>query len=143
MTLNLKNVNLNGIAFQISTLPLMTRVRLDLRVARLLAPVLGSIGISGSADIKDILQADLKLDGIAEGIGRALEAIPEAELLQLMRDCLTCVTATAPGAAPTLLTSDRDCEEVFASDHFVMYQLLLEVLKHNKIVPFGLRSIGM
>lgn len=134
--------NINGIEFQINLLPLMTRVRLDIRVARMIAPVLGSLGIAGTADIKDIMHSDIKLDNIADGISRALEALPEHELLSLLRECLACVTAIAPGKPAIDLDSERACEEVFADNHFTIYQVFFAVLKHNKIVPFGLSGIG-
>jgi hypothetical protein len=167
-----KSVEIDGLEFQINKMPLMESRVLDLKVLRLLAPLVGALDAIKSAssdgkpalslepseaefDPESIGQSEPSSDPEAEDnvewskVGacfqKALTALPDAEFTGLCRAMLARVVCIPPGEAPILLTSDKAIDAAFAfadSPIAALYKALFEVARFNKFTPFALFAGG-
>lgn len=138
-----KTVYLAGSEFMLIPIPVFERIQLDLKVARIVAPLLGSLGITSATDLSALMGSELQISQLVEGVQKALDSLDESTATNLIRKLLSRVTCVASGKSPFQLDSDSALDAAFSHDHSQVYALLLEVLKYNKIVPFGLLGTGI
>lgn len=135
-----KQVTVSGVEITLNPMPIFTALRLDKRLMTILAPIVGDLknfmGVSLDSDISVLLEA---LGGPLE---RALSALPAHELEQFMREMLAYAAAPVQGRGMVTLDDESAAGAVFAGNLLGLYQVVFEVAKFNKFVPFALGGIG-
>lgn len=129
-----KDVEIDGLQFEIIAMPTIDAMVLDKRFTTLLIPA-----ISGIKDLKEDTKIDLKL--MAEAVATALGGLPADEFEKMLIDLL----------AYTRYKDDRayDMNKEIINTKFrrkgsVLYKLILEVMKFNNFLPFELLGgLGM
>ena len=129
-----KDVEIDGLQFEIIAMPTLNAMVLDKRLSTLLIPA-----ISGIKDLKEDTKVDLKL--MAEALATALGGLSADEFEKMLIDLL----------AYTRYKDDRayDMNKEIINSKFrrkgtVLYRLILEVMKFNNFIPFELLGgLGM
>ena len=133
--IEVKNVELDGLEFQLSPLPIRSALRLDKKLVEILAPILAKLVDGG----QDLLK--MEIQSVAVAIQAGLASIDDNEFVTFVLDCLSttsCITGKV-----TLLNSEKALGEVFSGNLMGIYKLVFEVCRFNKFTPFALGGLGL
>lgn len=127
---------IGGYAVTFVPLPATSAAALDVRVVRLLLPVLNSVDLSKVTDLK----ADVDLSGVLPAIQGALATLDTASINALLIDSLTGCTIVAPGQPAEEVTSLDVIDRLFAGELDTMYRVVFESWRFNRLSPFKLAA---
>jgi hypothetical protein len=117
--LDIQNITIDGMEFQLVPLPILKAARLDKKVISILTPVLGTVK-----------SLDDEID-----LGKVIDEEYEKFIIDL---CST-VTCHKPGQPPVQLMGEN-INELFKGALKTLYKLMYEVMKYNKFSPFALMA---
>lgn len=127
-----KDIEIDGIKFQLSPLKGFTALYLDKKVVTMLAPI-----IKGFKD----LDQEVNIGEAVDGFGEALDRLGEDEYKKFILSLLSTTIVTVPGKPPETF-SESVINEVFAGNALVLYQLVFEIMRYNNFTPFALIGKG-
>ncbi len=134
-----KKITIDGMAFSLRPIKPLKALVLDKQVMALLVPILG--GFKGGDSKKSVLDAQLDMGAIAEGITKALSSLNDSDTTKLVVDLFYGVIYfDKSGKAIEIDATNID--SIFADDFSIIYKLMFEVMKHNKFSPFKLVGGG-
>lgn len=129
-----KNIELDGMKFQLQPLPSLKALRLDKKVIELLVPIFGGI--------KEFsLDAEIDLEAVSKAFSESLGRMKDDEFEKLVTDLLSSVLYLPTGAAPQELNPET-INQVFRGKISLIYKLMFEVMRYNKFSPFELVGGG-
>jgi hypothetical protein len=129
-----KNVEIDGMKFQLRPMPALRALRLDKKVISLLVPALGGL--------KDLdLEAGVDVEAMAQGVSKALERMPDEGVENLAVDLLSGSVHTPKGKAPQEITADV-INDIFRGALATLYKLMFKIMEYNKFSPFVLVGGG-
>lgn len=155
-----KTVTISGMSFEIFKLPMLRRIVLDRKVARMMRPIFESLGsLDFSAIAAAVKNPDMAPDEIAElertmgesldtsvlfkALDQALSALSDDEFMAFAKDLLSVVSCRHPVHGATLLDTPDAIAMVFADlAPLDLYRLAIEVMRENKFSPFALSGDG-
>lgn len=128
--LDIQNVTIDGMEFQLVPLPSLKAARLDKKVISILAPVFGTVkSLDDEIDISKVV--DVVMD--------ALSKLSDEEYEKFIIDLCSGVTCHKPGQPPVQLMGEN-INELFRGALKTLYKLMYEVMKYNKFSPFALMA---
>lgn len=130
--LEAKNIEIDGIQFQLNPLKGFKAIKLDKKVVGLLIPLFKGL--------KDF-DSELDLGKSIDGIGSALDSMKEDEFEKFTIDLLSTTIILIDGKPPMEIDKNVIDTE-FQGNTIIFYKLLFEVMKYNKFSPFVLASGG-
>jgi len=133
----IKNVDIDGIQFQIMLMPALTAAVLDRKIIGMLAPTVGGIVKEGGLD------AELNLDAILNNLSDGLMKLDDDEMKKLLIDMLSYVSCVVPGQGVESLNNESAINKVFAKKILSIYKLIIQVMQHNGFSVFGLVGDGL
>lgn len=135
-------VVVSGVAVHLTPLPLFTALKLDKKLVAILAPMTGELvkAFKPGEGVESLLNSDVGALGSA--IQKSLESMPDADFVAFLRDMLQCSFAPVEGKGLVALNDESNLAAVFGGNMLGIYQLVLEVAKYNKFLPFALGGIG-
>lgn len=147
-------VTIGTLKFEIFKLPMLTRLKLDRKVASMILPIIAGLdGMDVDAvmdlidDSKGSEEGDLaesvSFEKLSTALTRALMQLSDDDWTSLAKELLSIVSCTHPDHGATLLDSWGNIDKVF-SDLAPMdvYRLAIEVMRENKFSPFALSGAG-
>jgi hypothetical protein len=125
-----KNVNVDGLEFQINLMDPLDALALDKKVVGLLLPMAGEI---------QNLNSEINIGSILNGLSDSFMKMPKEDFKEFIVDMFSCVICN--GSPPLQLTRDQ-INKTFKGKLFSIYKLIWEVMKFNKFSPFELLGAG-
>lgn len=151
-------VTIGDLTFDIYKLPMLTRLKLDRQVAKMMLPVL--MGLDGldldelsealaSGDPSEDKEAEEKLmeglsfEKLSGALIKALTSLSDDEWVRLAADLLKVCSCTHPSHGAVLLDEWSAIDKVFSDlAPLDVYRLAIEVMRENKFSPFALSGAG-
>lgn len=130
-----KEVTLDGMKFQLSSLPALTALRLDKKIVALLLPVMG-----GADDIS--LDAEIDLSKCIYYLSESLSNLKDDEFQSLIIDMLSTIIYIPDGKPPVQLSRDV-IDTDFRGKLMTIYRLIWEVMGYNNFSPFVVMGGGL
>jgi hypothetical protein len=130
-----KLIAIDGIEFQLRSIPILSALKLDKKVVSLLLPLLGGV---------EDISLDAKID-IGKGVNAIAEVLgkmPDVEFEKFVIDMLSSTVAMVPGEGAQDISAGN-FNTIFAGRLMTVYKLLWEVMKFNKFSPFVLAEGGL
>jgi hypothetical protein len=127
-----KDIQIDGMKFQMYPLKGFTALRLDKKVVTLLLPVLGGL---------DNLDKQIDLKTVFNGFAESLEKLSDVEFQKFVSDLLSTTQYLPEGKPPQEITPDV-IDSAFRGKILVIYKLLFEVMGYNQFTPFVLVGGG-
>lgn len=129
-----KNIELDGMKFQLQPLPSLKALRLDKKVIELVVPVIGGI--------KEFsLDAEIDLEAVSKAFSESLGRMRDDEFEKLVADLLSSVLYLPIGGTPQELNPEV-INQVFRGKISLIYKLAFQVMRYNKFSPFELVGGG-
>lgn len=129
------NVDVAGLRFNLTPIPVLRASRLDKKVLTLIAPVLGPL-LGGD------LKAEVDLSKVGGMVASALSLLPDEEFTGLLRDLMASVIYLPEGAPPVPLNDEAGLNLAFTGNLVGMYQLAVAVMRFNKFSFFAGVRLG-
>lgn len=140
-------VQVQGRTFQLFKMNALDARRADLKVLRLLAPLLGALDSVEKTESKPVegestegLEpvAEIKFEKVIPYLDRALTALPEDEFDALVKSMLKTVSCGSD-----FLSTDLAIDKALGDlGPLAMYELIFEIARFNKFLPFALLASG-
>lgn len=132
---NLKNVEIDGIEFQIKLMGAMKALVLDRKILAIILPTVSGIAEQG-------LDTEIGVSELLKNVGDGLMKLSDSDYKQLLLSMFSEVIAVAPGKAAVVLDSEESFNAVFSKKIITAYKLFLEVMRHNEFSVFGMAGGG-
>lgn len=137
----MKQVTVDGVQCTLTLIDPFEALRLDRKVAAIVAPIAAPIIQMGLDEGKKDVEFDKLLPQVVSG----LSEMPDHEYMPTLEALLSTVTVVVPGQPATQLTREG-LSVLKGRGVMVIYKICVEVMKYNKLLPFdlasGLASIG-
>lgn len=154
-----QKIQINGLTFELYKLPMLKRIVLDRKVAKMLLPLSSGIGNLTATDLAKVLSPAMSaedtavleselsdkidLEGITSAIGRVLAELSDAEFKQLVLDLFQTTSCTHPRHGAVLMDSETALNTVLDDlSPMDVYRLAIEVMRENNFTPFVLSGGG-
>lgn len=131
-----KEITLDGERFYMQPLPLLRALCLDKKILTLIAPIVGSMDLSGIS-----LDAEIEFDKIFESASTVLGKLSDEEFEKLVLDLLRSTLYIPEGETQQEITS-KVLNTVFSGNLLLIYKLMFEVMRFNKFTPFAMAGGG-
>jgi hypothetical protein len=132
---NIKNVTIDGMEFQIQKMPTLDALNLDRKVATLALPI-----FAGLEDLH-LDSESLNLDSMVKAIQETLINLDDKEWGSFILKMLSHVIYL-PNGEENLEMTESVINTHFRGKLFTLYQLIFEVMKFEKFLPFEMVAGG-
>lgn len=130
----IKEVNIDGENFKLTPLPTFTALKLNNKILALIAPAF--------AAVKDFdLDAEINLGDILDALSISLMNLKDEDFVKfIVGMCSTVIYE--PVGKQVMQMNESVIDKEFKGKLLTIYKLLFEIMKYNKLGPFGLWGDG-
>lgn len=136
MNINLKQVEIEGTTFQLSTMPSLKACVLDRKILAIILPSLGSVAEKG-------LNTEISVGTLINNLSDGLLKLNDLEFKNLILNMFAEVTAISNTDGALSLDNEININKIFNKKVMNIYKLLIEVMKYNGFSVFGVGDGGL
>lgn len=130
--LEIKEITIDGMKFQLHPLKGLKAVKLDKKVISLLLPL-----VEGVSD----MDSQIDIGKALNGLSGAISNLEDQEYENFVCDLLSTTIIMLDKKPPEQIESST-IDEAFQGHILTLYKLMMEVMKYNKFTPFVLAGGG-